>query len=350
MKTPDLEQEVLLTLERVLADVPWLKGVNAASKAGSESWGRDLTITLDRPGGKLTLLVEVKSNGEPRHVRDAVNSVLRRVMERPNTYAVIAAPYVSEGVGSICREQGVGYLDLAGNCYISAAGIHIVVTGRPRPPSAPREPRTLFAAKSSRVLRAMYAFPRKNWRVVELAREAGVSLGQVANVKKALEDKEWAMSTKDGLVLTKPEPLLRAWGTAYGKGRGTTRRFYSMAKVNDIEAAISELCIAKSIPYALSSFSAGQRIAPMVRYSVASAYVLGDIPAIATELELKEVGAGANVVLTAPRDDGELMYCQPVSGFNIVSPVQAYLDLQSNPARGEEAAEAILEQVIVSRW
>ena len=51
--------------------------------------------------------------------------------------------------------------------------------------------------------------------MTELKQAAGVSLGQVSNVRKLLLDHEWAEVGGDGLRLNKPEELARAWQKSY---------------------------------------------------------------------------------------------------------------------------------------
>ena len=66
--------------------------------------------------------------------------------------------------------------------------------------------------------------------------------------------------------------------------------------------------------------------------------------------EFKEVGSGANVTLFAPYDEGVYYGVSTQEGSRIVSPVQLYLDLIGFKGRGEEAANAILEEVIKPLW
>jgi hypothetical protein len=71
---------------------------------------------------------------------------------------------------------------------------------------------------------------------------------------------------------------------------------------------------------------------------------------IATGCRLKPVTSGANVSLLAPYDAGVLAGEKKVDGIRVVSPVQLYLDLKSFRGRGEEAAQALLEQVMEPSW
>ena len=104
------------------------------------------------------------------------------------------------------------------------------------------------------------------------------------------------------------------------------------------------------MPVAFTGFSGAARFAPAVRYQRVSAYVGGDVDAVAKELGLKPVPSGANVTLITPYDDGVFFGTRKVEGAPVVSPVQIYLDLIQNKGRGEEAASAILEEVIKPLW
>jgi hypothetical protein len=65
---------------------------------------------------------------------------------------------------------------------------------------------------------------------------------------------------------------------------------------------------------------------------------------------LKEVASGANFTLATPYDEGLLYGSRVIDGISIASPVQVYLDLQGVKGRGEEAASALLDEVIRPSW
>jgi hypothetical protein len=65
------------------------------------------------------------------------------------------APYISPVSAEICRKEGVGYLDLAGNCRLSFENVFIRREGIHNPFAVKRDLRSLYAAKSARVLRVL---------------------------------------------------------------------------------------------------------------------------------------------------------------------------------------------------
>jgi hypothetical protein len=80
------------------------------------------------------------------------------------------------------------------------------------------------------------------------------------------------------------------------------------------------------------------------------AYVSGVTEEIERDLKLKRVTTGANVSLMIPYDEGVYYRSKVFDGVRVVSPIQLYLDLKGYRGRGEEAAEALLERVILPSW
>jgi hypothetical protein len=191
---------------------------------------------------------------------------------------------------------------------------------------------------------------KKRWKVEALAKEAQVSLGQVSNVKKRLADREWVQSEPDGFALSAPSDLLEEWSQNYTYRRNIVRDFYSLYPVAEIEAKLADACQRENITYALTGFSAAARLAPAVRYQRAMAYVQGNTDDVARRLNLKAVDSGANISLLTPYDEGVLYGMLAFDGVQVVSPIQAYLDLKGYRGRGEEAAAVLLDRVIKPAW
>jgi hypothetical protein len=80
------------------------------------------------------------------------------------------------------------------------------------------------------------------------------------------------------------------------------------------------------------------------------AYVDAEEDHLLKLFEFKEVGSGANVTLLMPYDAGVFYGVTAKDESRVVSPVQLYLDLIGFKGRGEEAANALLEEVIKPLW
>jgi hypothetical protein len=341
----EIEVTAQNTLKDILEKIPFLKTISIER----EQQGADFLVNLAIDNKKAVLIVEVKNNGQPRIAREAINQLIRYRDSYPNAYCVFMAPYISPQAAEICLKDGVGYADYAGNCYLSFGQVYIEQKGRPNPFKTRRDLTSLYSPKASRVLRVLMNNPGKTWKTQDLAKEARVSLGQVANVKKLLLDREW-ITKRNGFSLSEPWVLLTEWSSAYTYRKNKIRNFYSLRSIPDIESDLAKLCNEKGIEYALTGFSGGARLAPAVRYSRAMAYVSNSREDVALLLNLKEVESGANVMLLDPYDEGVFYGRQVIDDISIVSPVQIYLDLKSYRGRGEEAAEVLLRDVIKPKW
>jgi hypothetical protein len=342
----DRAREALL---QCLQGVPFLR--IAAPKKSKDANGRsDLRLQVKTPGGKSTLVVEVRKVGQPRVIREATNQLLRSTNELPGAYGVVMAPYLSPQSTEICLQDGFGFADLAGNCRLSFDQVFISKEGKENPFTRKRDLRSLYSPKAERVLRVLLTAPRRWWKVQSLAREAGVSLGQGFNVKKLLLDREWMETGDEGFRLMAPARLLAEWEENYDFRRSTVREFYTLRPIADFERRLAETCAKGKFAYALAGFSSAARYAPMVRYQRAMAYVVGNRDGLAEQLELKPVTSGANVSLIVPYDEGVLYGAETEGGARVTSPVQTYLDLRQLKGRGEEAAEFLKQQVIQPTW
>lgn len=347
MKNETIEKQAKETLLECLRDVPFL---DIEAESGSRNGKADFKLQAKTPSGTRLLLVEVKSIGQPRIVRDAVNQLSRDKSEFPNAYGIVMAPYISDQAAEICLKDGFGYADLAGNCRISFDQVFISKEGKENRFSRKRDLRSLYSPKAERVLRQLFSAPIRSWKMQLLAREAGVSLGQVANVKRLLLEREWIKSGRDGFQLIAPDKLLAEWSENYDFGRSSVREYYSLLSAANLESRLADYCEQKKVRYALGGFSGAARYAPMVRYQRAMAYVSGNIDEIASQLELKSVASGANISLVDPYDDGVFNGAEIKDGVKVTSPLQAYLDLCGIKGRGEEAAEFLKEKVMQPTW
>lgn len=343
----DARGQAVDALRRALADVP---SARVEVDAGAVPDGLDLLLRLELPTGPQTLAVESLRTGEIRTVREALDRVFRLRIQVPEARFILVAPYLSERAAELCAQEGVSYCDLSGNCRLALDPVFIRREGFPNAFARKRDLRTLFSPKAARVLRVMLVRPRRPWRLQALASEASVSLGQVANVKSALLEREWATTGPDGLALTDPAPALAEWAGNARYARPTVRDYYSLAGVREVESSLGETCRATGATWALASFSAAARLAPQVRYQRATAYVAGVPDEVARRLGLKEVTTGANVRLLEPADEGVFCGVEEVDGLPIVSAVQCYVDLRSEPGRGAEAANTLLKEVLSPRW
>lgn len=347
MKTPDpvkTEQQAADALRRLLEEVPAIKQLEVRLVSRQEDRAIDLIAHIVALGGSHTLVAEVKSSGQPRHVRSALLS-LRDYVDRqaePVT-PVLIAPYLSAQAQDMCREFDVAFLDLEGNARLSFGTFFISRQFARKPVTQRRELRSLFKPKSVQVLKVMLRDPPHAWRVAELGEAAGVSLGHVSNVRTSLLDREWAQLSEDGVFLSNPGALLDAWRESYEPPAGERQAFYTTLHGATFEGAVRAMrtSFANAGLVALASFSAAQWLAPYARTGIHHFYAdQAGLETLHSALKLSSANKGENVVVTVLDDRGLFLdTVEPAPGVICTSPVQTYLDLAHAGERGEEAAD-----------
>ena len=315
----------------------------------------DLVVqTETKEKEKYLIVFEVKSAGQPRYARMAVNQLQSFLANRENVYGVLGAPFISEESKKICQASGIGYIDLAGNCLFRFNNVYINVEGKPNPYPSTRPLKSIFATKSTRALRVLFSSPKKDWFVKDLAREANISIGQASNLKKRLLEYEFIEEVGDErgfkFRLSNPEALLNRWAENYSYRENKTRNYYSLDDVKEIEKKLSDYCETKKIRYAFTLTSGASLVAPFLRYKRVFVYLSNSIEKVALALGWKEVPSGPNITILEPYDEGIFYGLQEINGMKVVSDVQLYLDLKGYKERGEEAAQFLLENRLRKQW
>jgi hypothetical protein len=97
--------------------------------------------------------------------------------EVDGAYPVAVAQYISPQGAALLKRNGLGYLDLSGNCFLAFGNVLIEKEGKPNLRPSTRPLKALFAPRATRVVRALLVDPGHLWRLDELARASEVSLG-----------------------------------------------------------------------------------------------------------------------------------------------------------------------------
>lgn len=149
----------------------------------------------------------------------ALARVIRQWPGQPQP-AVLVAPHVAPARAERLREAGIPFIDAAGNAYLEAPGVYVYVIGCEPPPglvaAAPKKVRA-FAGAGLRILFVLLCEPdylNKPYR--EIARAAGVALGNVPGVLTDLETLDYLRIPKTGYkTLRRLEELQDQWVTQY---------------------------------------------------------------------------------------------------------------------------------------
>ncbi|TAK14587.1 MAG: hypothetical protein EPO32_01490 [Anaerolineae bacterium] len=354
MKIDEVVEQGRKSLLEILEEIPAIK-IKDRSPTSSAYTGADFAITIEVKPTRIIrhLIGEVKINGQPAIARDAVRQLEVQIGKNSsNTYGIFIAPYLSIDAQNICKAAGIGFMDLAGNCYLSFDSVYVSRNSFPNLYPDRRSLNSLFSPKAERIFRVLVEAGPRRWKTQELSDEAQVSIGQTAKVKSRLQEREWIRSGKIGFELTQPKTLLDDWARSYRIGRNKVYRYYTLLTPQESEKELSDKAGPLDTGFAFTSFSAASKYAPMVRYQRLDAYLSSEnkITEIANLLGWKEVATGANVFLYVPYDRGVLYATRSESSRSVVSATQTFLDVSQSKARGEEAAQALLNGVILERW
>lgn len=263
-------------------------------------------------------------------------------------YPVVASQFLSPRLRALYRQRGMGYVDLAGNCYLEFGNFHFerIVDRNPFPRRG--RPPSLFSPVSSRIVRAMLEEPTRAWRVSELAAAAQVSLGQTSNVCRALLAQGYSVRERSGVRVTQPGALLDAWRDEEPVDRHRATAYYAFDDTPQrLMARLAALAADRRWRYAVTSLAAASLVAPFVRgVSTVHWYVWDAVQAAewVKALDLRPVESGPNAILLVPNDAGVFYRSRAVEGVTVVGDVQLYLDLWREPARGREQAEFLRKE------
>ena len=349
----DLENLIKDNLLKALQNVPIISDLKDIALNNNSVFDIVLKGKINNKK-QIIIACEIKSNGEPRFIRETVKRLMLVKKDWLDNdyqnYYVIAAPYISQASADICKDHNIGFIDLSGNCFISFDGIYISVEGKTNSYKMPKgKSSDIFArssVKSSIILRQLLAECGKKWKIQELAAVTKTSVGQIANVKKYLENKEYINSDSNGFWITKPKDIILEWSEVYNAKPDIVKEYYTRYSVQEFEQKLAEMGSKYAIEYAVTAFSGAVRYSPTVRYNKVHVYMYYQYLQKAIEvLGCKEVTSGANVSIIIPYDSCVMLNAETINQLKVVSPVQICLDLLALKGRGEEAATAIMEKV-----
>jgi len=212
-----------------------------------------------------------------------------------------------------------------------------------------RVTKNIFEPKSSRILRCLLLSPGKGWTIRELASEAQVSSGYAHAVAAALIRNGYLMrNDANRLEVVDPIPMLNRWASYHQYVTANTfLEYYTFEREID---KVIERFGGLEREYALTGHCGAWVVAPHVRPVIVEAYVVSreEAETVAKELQLRPIPKEGNLRFAIPYDVGVFYKTQIIDGVRIVSNVQLYVDLYNYPARGAEAARAVLELIRTS--
>lgn len=357
-----LERDLAEVLAQLLSGASWLRQWRIAPGKAESDW--DLFVSGPMPGGgKAVLCVECKSiNFQPSQFASLVNRPCP-VGRNAVSAKVLAMPRVSPRMAALCQEHGWSWYDLAGNCRLEIPGVLLIERSGKQSVKAPRSGANLSTPEAARVVRVLLAPENagRRWTQREMVAHfadltpavPAPSLALVNKVIQHLRDQAFLEPLPNrGFRVRDYEGFLQAWRTAYRFDRHARRAYFTLLQGRVLHEKLRSLDPNGQGRLAYAAFSAADIQAPAVRQPRTWLYLNPDVEReFASTIEAKAVDSGENVVVMIPDDHG--VFYRVETGPNrppCTNAVQTYVDLASAGGRGEEAAEAILQQRLKPAW
>jgi hypothetical protein len=347
LKSSDIRRQAVQRLKELL---PKAQGWEEAADSRIGSQSADLQVKFRLGGQEHVFVVEVSSLGQPRQIRAAVTKFEEIKRERPSAYPVATAVYIGPQSARILKSHGFGYVDLSGNCHLAFENVLIEKEGKRNVRPSTRPLRSLFAPRATRVIRVLLEDVGRTWRLEELAKAAGVSLGHSHNVVKRLDDLRWV--ERDGsqrITLSKPADLLDGWGDSYTYRMNEIASYAAPERVSRrLMAEVARAIAAEGRRYAFTLVSGlSLVVAASQRLATIHCYVEGDPAPIARALGLRPASdADAGVHLVTPYDPGVFHGVLEKGGLKVAGLPQLYVDLLHYERRGRELAEHLRREAM----
>ena len=180
-------------------------------KTGTDLYG-DGMIRLTQGGKEWEFKAEVKLR-----VNRATVALLKQEMDRTGE-GLLVTDYVNPKLAEMLRNQGIFFIDVAGNAFIDSTPLYIFVKGeKPDKVMKTKPVKRLFKPGGLKLIFALLNNPgleKATYR--DMAKAANVALGTVDFVITELKELGFLIDmAKKGRQLLKTEQLLRRWVEAY---------------------------------------------------------------------------------------------------------------------------------------
>jgi DNA-binding transcriptional ArsR family regulator len=348
---------VLIICSVLMDAVRWLREsgleVEDVTSASGTDAGIDAILDVAADGRSARFAVQVKSRAPYPHELEWLEQPRRQLAGRG--HPLIAAPFVSEPLGSILTTEGWSWADAQGNFDLRAPGLLL----RQRRTSAPLPPKRRSLPRGSgsfAVIRALVGLSREEGEepgASALAAQAGVSQPRVSQVLHHLYGLELVDRSGHGRWEPHREALLDRFLAEYPGPGGSEQYYYSLDSPVAV-AVRAGLVSTPGRPILTSADVGPDLIVPWRRPSLVILYAKHAIDP--SDLKLTEASGrhDANVIMRTPHDRSVFTahaLVPQVKGNDVplADPLQQIWDLQDLGGADRIEAAGRLRQWLLER-
>jgi len=323
-------------------------GLDDLDVRADDAGGADLIVTAG-----LIFVVKVNQSTSAALVAAAAKKAkTSAARSRRRAVPLVAVRFMGEVGRKTCEEAGVGWLDFSGNAHIVAQGVRVIIQGKPNRFKSVGRPRSLFAPKSSRIVRWLLVHAGEFFTQREIARATGLDEGMMSRLVARLTAEDYIVRDERGGIRAKePALLLDSWREAYQFAKHTVCRGHVAARSGDaLLRFVAETLSEQKVEHAATGLAAAWALTRFAAFRIATVYLPADpSPELLERLGFREDARGANLWLVVPNDAGVFQGAVEKDGVRCVHPVQVYVDLRDHPERAPEAAERLRAELLTWR-
>ena len=332
---------------RILREVP---GVTVEA-GGARGRGRGDAVLRFGPATEA-VAVEVKRRANAA----TAWQIVQQSRTVPDGNLLLVAGATTAEAREILERHGVAVVDGLGNAHVELPGLLLHTEGqRGRRGDSPRsQTHARLAGKGGVAAQALLLEPTRDWKVQDLAGEAGVSIGLAHRVLARLETEGLVAAEGAGprrvRRVADPTALLDLWAEENTDRSVQRMRAYLLAREpRALADAASAGLDAAGIDHAVTGAAAAARIAPFITAVPVAEVWVDSVAAVeeaaaATGAEVAETGH--NLAVLQANGDEPLAFRSRVDGIWAVNPFRLFYDLRNDPRRGHEQAETLRREVI----
>ncbi len=215
-KRGDIEQDILKRALEVFQETAPMQTdieIKQLKRAAADERQPDLTIRMVLQGKILAYHVETKPT-----VTKAHKLLLLMDREKQKHPPLLVTRYVNPQMAEELRQNGIEFIDTAGNAFLNQPPVYIFVKGnKPREQNGKAPVKRVFKAAGLRMIFAFLCDPGLAGRPFrQIAAATDVALGTVNWIMRELKELGYILDLGNkGLKLARKGELLQRWVTAY---------------------------------------------------------------------------------------------------------------------------------------
>jgi DNA-binding transcriptional ArsR family regulator len=313
----------------------------------------DVIVETSWQGKKYTFAGEVKRYGSDKSVLQAAEQA-HLYAKKLKVNPLVIVPWLSHEQLLSLEQRNVSGVDLCGNGVVLVPGELLVFrTGQPNKFPTSRLVRRVYEGTTSLVARVFLL--RAEYKSVSeildeiTARGGSITLPTVSKALKQLEEDIIIERSPKQIRLLQPDKLLERLKANYEppKLRDVARCKLSFTNDANIGLILRNAAKEVGVRLVLSGESSANFYGTMAKEPIDTFYCTEF-----TALQLEKFGAETDLFSRFPnvefrKTDLESVYfdTRVESGYNVASPIQAYLELATSDKRGQETAKQISQQI-----